>query len=67
MRDFLEDNLGWLIVAAVIGMMSLLIWVAVVDQRRWDQFAVAHRCVKVGEISGFKKGWACDDGVTYWR
>lgn len=72
----LSDWPGRIVFAVVLALFALntvSIYTSMVEQRRWDAFSVAHECKVVGRMNSSssktpeKTGYACNDGVTYWR
>ncbi len=79
----------WLLIAAMVGLMVLMVAAADADAKSWNAFKAAHDCKVVAKISGEvfntigvgangqvavgvgttadKTGWACNDGITYYR
>jgi hypothetical protein len=45
------SNTERLILVAVVALLGLLIWGAVVESRQWSEFRVAHNCKVVGKTS----------------
>jgi hypothetical protein len=64
-----------MVMLMVAGFVCVVAW-ALHAGAEWERFAAAHHCRKVGEtqarftaghyVQG-TEGYACDDGVTYWR
>lgn len=79
----------WLICAAAVAILGLMVVSTYKNAQRWEMFKAAHNCKPVARIKGDvfntfgvdsrgqmtvgigstpdKTGWACDDGITYYR
>lgn len=65
------------VAAFVLAVIVLIVWLIYADAGQWKDFANAHHCQEVGEISASvtsngsivpgKTGYKCDNGKTYWR
>ena len=61
------------LIALLVVLVLLIGWAAVVEERKWREFAAEHNCRVVGKrqseaTTGYTQtAYLCDDGVTYWR
>jgi Mg2+/citrate symporter len=40
-------------IVTAVAFVAFAIWMGVIEQRRWNEFAKAHDCKKIAEIAGY--------------
>jgi hypothetical protein len=70
-KDWVDPPFMYIAIA-IVAFWVLLIFTLITDAKRWVEFAEAHDCKIVAHISRIgsvssKTGYACNDGITYYR
>ncbi len=57
--------------ALMLALIPTFIYLSIQEQKEWKEFAADHDCKVVAAIRSAllpaQTGYACNDGVTYWR